>query len=145
MTERLYYDDASLWKFEAKVTSVKNGKRPGEWEVTLDRSAFYPTSGGQPFDTGTLSFGKAKAKVTNVEADASGEVIHTVDREIPAGGTDPPDRGGNPAAGKHRERADPHGRADPLLVPGRGGTEAAAAAQGTDGDRACKNSGHGRL
>ena len=85
MTERLYYDDAYLWQFDAAVTSVKNGKRPGEWEVTLDRSAFYPTSGGQPFDTGTLSFGKAKAKVTNVEADASGEVIHTVDREIPAG------------------------------------------------------------
>ena len=85
MTERLYYDDAYLWQFDAEVTSVKNGKRPGEWEVTLDRSAFYPTSGGQPFDTGTLSFGKVKAKVTNVEADASGEVIHTVDREIPAG------------------------------------------------------------
>ena len=85
MTERLYYDDAYLWAFDAVVTSVKNGKRPGEWEITLDRSAFYPTSGGQPFDTGTLSFGKVKAKVTDVEADASGEVVHTVDREIPAG------------------------------------------------------------
>ena len=85
VTERLYYDNAYLWEFNANVTSVKNGKRPGEWEVTLDRSAFYPTSGGQPFDTGVLSFGKNKAKVTNVEADAEGEVIHTVDKEIPAG------------------------------------------------------------
>ena len=85
MTERLYYNDAYLWQFDAAVTSVKNGKRPGEWEVTLDRSAFYPTSGGQPFDTGTLSFGKMKAKVTGVETDADGEVIHTVDREIQAG------------------------------------------------------------
>lgn len=85
MTERLYYDDAYLWTFEAKVTAVRNGKRPGEWEITLDRSAFYPTSGGQPFDTGTLGFGKAKAKVTNVEADAEGEVWHTADREIPVG------------------------------------------------------------
>ncbi|MBR2660951.1 MAG: hypothetical protein IKE15_06060 [Clostridia bacterium] len=85
MTERLYYDDAYLWAFDAVVTSVKNGKRPGEWEVTLDRSAFYPTSGGQPFDTGTLGYGKVKARVTDVEADAEGEVIHTVDREIPAG------------------------------------------------------------
>ena len=85
MTERLYYNDAYLWSFDATVTSVKNGKRPGEWEITLDRSAFYPTSGGQPFDTGTLTFGKTKAKVTDVEADADGEVIHTVDREIPAG------------------------------------------------------------
>ena len=85
MTERLYYDDAYLWQFDAVVTSVKNGKRPGEWEVTLDRSAFYPTSGGQPFDTGLLSFGKVKAKVTDVEVDAAGDVIHTVDKEIPAG------------------------------------------------------------
>ena len=85
MTERLYYDDAYLWTFEAKVTSVRNGTRPGEWEITLDRSAFYPTSGGQPFDTGTLTFGRMTARVTNVEADAGGEVIHTVDREIPAG------------------------------------------------------------
>ena len=85
MTERLYYDDAYLWEFDAVVTSVKNGKRPGEWEVTLERSAFYPTSGGQPFDTGVLCYGKTKAKVTDVEADASGEVVHTVDKEIPAG------------------------------------------------------------
>ena len=85
MTERLYYGDSYLWTFDAVVTSVKNGKRPGEWEITLDRSAFYPTSGGQPYDTGTLAFGKVKAKVTDVETDASGEVIHTVDKEIPAG------------------------------------------------------------
>ena len=85
MTERLYYENSYLWQFGAAVTSVKNGKRPGEWEVTLDRSAFYPTSGGQPFDTGLLSFGKVKAKVTDVEVDAAGDVIHTVDKEIPAG------------------------------------------------------------
>ncbi len=85
MTERLYYDDAYLWQFEAVVTGVRNGTRPGEWIITLDRSAFYPTSGGQPFDTGTLTFGKTKARVTNVEADSTGEILHTVDREIPAG------------------------------------------------------------
>ena len=85
MTERLYYDDAYLWTFDARVTAVKNGTRPGEWKVTLDRSAFYPTSGGQPFDAGTLVFGKTKARVADVEADETGEVWHTVDREIPAG------------------------------------------------------------
>ena len=85
MTERLYYDDAYPWQFEAVVTGVRNGTRPGEWIITLDRSAFYPTSGGQPFDTGTLTFGKTKARVTNVETDSTGEVLHTVDREIPAG------------------------------------------------------------
>ena len=85
MTERLYYEDSYLWQFDAAVTSVKNGKRPGEWEITLNRSAFYPTSGGQPYDTGTLAFGKNKAKVTDVEVTADGDVVHTVDREIPAG------------------------------------------------------------
>ena len=85
MTERLYYDDAYLWAFDAQVTDLKNGTRPGEWKITLDRSAFYPTSGGQPFDTGTVAFGKTKARVTDVEADGTGEVWHTVDKEIPAG------------------------------------------------------------
>ena len=85
MTERLYYDDAYLWTFDAAVTALRNGKRPGEWEITLNRSAFYPTSGGQPFDTGTLSFGKTRAKVTDVEADEDGEVWHTTDKEIPVG------------------------------------------------------------
>jgi len=85
MTERLYYNDAYLWFFDAVVTGVKNGKRPGEWEIKLDRSAFYPTSGGQPFDTGTLIFGKNRARVTDVEADSDGEVWHTADREIPVG------------------------------------------------------------
>ena len=75
MTERLYYDDAYLWTFDAAVTAVKNGTRPGEWKVTLDRSAFYPTSGGQPFDTGTLAFGKVKARVTEVEADRDGRLF----------------------------------------------------------------------
>ena len=49
MTERLYYSDAYLGNFTATVTSV-DGVR-----VYLDRTAFYPTSGGQPFDIGTLS------------------------------------------------------------------------------------------
>ena len=85
MTERLYYDDAYLWQFDAAVTSVKNGKRPGEGEVTLDRSAFYPTSGGQPFDTGTLCFGNETARVTDVEVDREGIVWHRTDRRIQPG------------------------------------------------------------
>jgi alanyl-tRNA synthetase len=48
MTERLYYSDAYLTSFDAKVESV-DGVR-----VRLSRTAFYPTSGGQQFDTGTL-------------------------------------------------------------------------------------------
>src|SRR5216117_3932868 len=48
MTERLYYQDCYLREFRAKVAET-HGLR-----VYLDRTAFYPTSGGQPFDTGRL-------------------------------------------------------------------------------------------
>ncbi len=53
MTERLYYDDAYLTEFDATVVDcVPDG---GGFRLRLDRSAFYPTSGGQPHDTGTLN------------------------------------------------------------------------------------------
>ena len=52
MTDRLYYADSTLRDFDATVVSIDH--RDGRTLVTLDRSAFYPTSGGQPFDTGTL-------------------------------------------------------------------------------------------
>ena len=86
MTDRLYYDDAYLWSFDATVTGVYPAKKPGEWYVALDRSAFYPTSGGQPFDTGRIVFDGGEASVLNVEADRTGEIVwHTLDREIPVG------------------------------------------------------------
>ena len=80
MTERLYYEDAYLWRFDGKVTACRTGNRPGQWKVSLDRSAFYPTSGGQPYDTGTLKWKGGSARVLDVEADETGEVWHTVDR-----------------------------------------------------------------
>ncbi|MBA2733366.1 MAG: hypothetical protein H0U54_10795 [Acidobacteria bacterium] len=52
-TERLYYLDSHLTEFEARVTGVT--QRASGWvAITLDRTAFYPTGGGQPSDTGTL-------------------------------------------------------------------------------------------
>ena len=71
MTERLYYDNAYLTEFDARVLACnpcENG-----YEVQLDRSAFYPTSGGQPFDTGRL--GEAEVVDVNV---VDGDVWHTV-------------------------------------------------------------------
>jgi alanyl-tRNA synthetase len=50
MTERLYYSDCYLREFRARVTASEDAGR----RVYLDRTAFYPTSGGQPFDRGTL-------------------------------------------------------------------------------------------
>ena len=85
MTDRLYYDDAYLWEFDAVVTALRESRQQGLWEVALDRSAFYPTSGGQPFDTGILRAGSLTARVTDVETDKAGEVWHTVDQPLPAG------------------------------------------------------------
>jgi alanyl-tRNA synthetase len=50
MTERLYYTDSYLREFEAAVTDLADDSR----RIYLDRTAFYPTSGGQPFDTGQI-------------------------------------------------------------------------------------------
>src|ERR1700704_2817925 len=53
-TERLYYLDSHLIEFDARVVDIS--KRVSGWlAVTLDRTAFYPTGGGQPSDTGTLN------------------------------------------------------------------------------------------
>ena len=52
-TERLYYRDSHLIEFDARVIDIT--ERVSGWTaVTLDRTAFYPTGGGQPSDTGTL-------------------------------------------------------------------------------------------
>jgi alanyl-tRNA synthetase len=53
ITERLYYTDSHLTEFEARVVAVT--ERVSGWvAVKLDRTAFYPTGGGQPSDTGML-------------------------------------------------------------------------------------------
>jgi len=52
LTDRLYYHDSFLREFDATVIScTPEGPR---WKVILDKTAFYPTSGGQPHDLGTL-------------------------------------------------------------------------------------------
>src|SRR5271169_3207584 len=51
MTERLYYTDSYLRDFTAQIVETS----PDGLTVYLDRTAFYPTSGGQPFDTGAIA------------------------------------------------------------------------------------------
>jgi alanyl-tRNA synthetase len=52
-TERLYYTDCYLREFEARI--LRSVSVPNGFKVYLDRTAFYPTSGGQPTDFGTLA------------------------------------------------------------------------------------------
>ncbi|HUX86553.1 MAG TPA: DHHA1 domain-containing protein [Chloroflexota bacterium] len=75
-TERLYYPDCHTLEFSARVVAVTTvGDRPG---VILDRTAFYPTSGGQPFDTGRLG----KAQVVDVVDEPEG-IVHVLAGPIP--------------------------------------------------------------
>jgi alanyl-tRNA synthetase len=72
MTERLYYDDCYLRDFEARVIEVTDDGR----HVYLDRTAFYPASGGQPFDLGTLG-GIAVREVVDDEDHRIGHILES--------------------------------------------------------------------
>lgn len=76
MTERLYYNDCYLAEFDARV--IEAG--PEGTRIVLDQTAFYPTSGGQPFDTGMLN----GVPVTAVEEDQDGRVVHLLASPLPA-------------------------------------------------------------
>lgn len=69
MTEHLYYSDCYSRSFEANV--VEND--PESNRVVLDRTAFYPTSGGQPFDLGTIN---GIAVVSVQENEETGDIHH---------------------------------------------------------------------
>ena len=78
MTDRIYYTEPACRSFEATVTRVD--EREGRSVVVLDRTAFYPTSGGQPFDIGRLG------PVEVVETiDEDSEVVHVVSGPLSAG------------------------------------------------------------
>jgi alanyl-tRNA synthetase len=86
-THRIYYDDSFESNFEARVVSCEPAPpfpspsgTQAAWEVVLDRTAFYPTSGGQPHDLGRIG----EAPVLDVR-EAGNEIIHIVDRFLPAG------------------------------------------------------------
>jgi alanyl-tRNA synthetase len=76
MTERLYYHDARCLEFDAIAVEHAGDAR----HLVLDRTAFYPTSGGQPHDTGVLG----AAHVTDV-IDEDHRIVHVVDAAVPLG------------------------------------------------------------
>jgi alanyl-tRNA synthetase len=92
-SERLYYSDSFVREFSGAVTDARElAGSAGEpiWQLSLDRTAFYPTSGGQPFDTGLL---RATAQdgttltvaVEQVEEDEEGAVWHYVRQPLAVG------------------------------------------------------------
>jgi misacylated tRNA(Ala) deacylase len=74
-TELLYLRDAYQHGFDATVVAVRDD------QVALDRTAFYPTGGGQPHDTGTL----ADSRVVDVRKEG-GLVWHRLDGPVPGEG-----------------------------------------------------------
>jgi alanyl-tRNA synthetase len=78
MTERIYYTDPYCRSFDGVVVGVvERQSRPA---VTLDRTAFYPTSGGQPFDTGRLS----TVEVVDV-IDEADTIVHLLSAPVAEG------------------------------------------------------------
>ena len=95
LTDRLYYHDSFLREFDATVIScTPEGPR---WKVILNKTAFYPTSGGQPHDLGTLGDAQVVEVVDAPAAQAASSgpnvsipgdphhVIHYATAEVPAG------------------------------------------------------------
>jgi alanyl-tRNA synthetase len=81
-SERRYYDDGYTTRFEGRIAAV--GEFSGRPAVELAETWFYPESGGQLPDRGTIG----GANVLDVQADGDGRVWHVVDA-VPAGGTQP--------------------------------------------------------
>jgi alanyl-tRNA synthetase len=81
VTERLYYSDSHLIEFDARVVDV-TARVSGWTALVLDRTAFYPTGGGQPSDTGTLN----GARVVECIDDGDNGVLHVVQGAAPSRG-----------------------------------------------------------
>ncbi len=83
MTHRIYYTDALQTTFEATVLSSSplGAGASSQSKVTLDTTAFYPTSGGQPFDMGSLG-GRAVLDVVDGE---DGVITHVGDGPLEPG------------------------------------------------------------
>lgn len=79
ITERLYYSDSHLIEFDARVVDVT--ERVSGWTaIVLNRTAFYPTGGGQPSDTGTLD----GLRVVECIDDGDRGVLHVVQGATPS-------------------------------------------------------------
>jgi alanyl-tRNA synthetase len=84
MTDRLYYHDSFLYAFDARV--VETVHREGKHAIILDRTAFYPTSGGQVHDTGRLVLAdKREVAVAEVADEEDGRILHFAEESLAAG------------------------------------------------------------
>src|SRR5215467_1676035 len=86
MTQRLYYHDSFLYDFDARA--IESLEREGKHAVVLDRTAFYPTSGGQVHDTGTLLLeDNREVAVVEVADEEDGRILHFTAQPVTSGTT----------------------------------------------------------
>jgi alanyl-tRNA synthetase len=82
-TDRLYYHDSFLYDFDARV--IEAIERQGKPALVLDRTAFYPTSGGQVHDLGLLTAADKQIPVTEVADEEDGRVLHFASQTLSVG------------------------------------------------------------
>ena len=76
MTERLYYTDSYTAEFRAGIVDASPDRR----RLYLDRTAFYPTSGGQPHDLGSIN----GVRVTEIVDEDGGRIAHVLESPVTA-------------------------------------------------------------
>src|SRR5438270_6464605 len=82
-TDRLYYHDSFLYDFDARV--VESLDSNGSHAIVLDRTAFYPTSGGQVHDLGMLMADGKQIAITEVADEEDGRILHFASAPLVAG------------------------------------------------------------
>jgi alanyl-tRNA synthetase len=82
-TDRLYYRDSFLYDFDARV--VESLRSNGRTAIVLDRTAFYPTSGGQVHDLGILAANGKQIAVTEVADEEDGRILHFASEPLTVG------------------------------------------------------------
>ena len=77
MTDELFRKDSYLKECDAEVVAVTDRA------VVVDRTVFYPLGGGQPGDTGSMSWSAGSASIVGTRYGDSGEILHLVDDDSP--------------------------------------------------------------
>ncbi len=83
MTDRLYYHDSFLYDFDARVVEALDSN--GRTAIVLDRTAFYPTSGGQVHDLGMLTVDGQQIPITEVADEEDGRILHFASEPLAVG------------------------------------------------------------
>ena len=83
MTEKLFYQDSRIRKFTARVESCRETEK-NQYEVVLDRTAFFPEEGGQYADSGKLFQGEQEIPVLDVQ-EKNGILIHYTEKALQEG------------------------------------------------------------